>query len=64
MEEMDSTEEVQRLLKGSKWALKNDNKHNDLSASVGHTAQTVIVIKATEKRPESSEASTNPLELS
>lgn len=48
MEEMDSTEEVQRLLKGSKWALKNDNKHNDLSASVGHT---VIVIKTTDKRP-------------
>lgn len=48
---MDSAEEVQRLLKGSKWALKNDNKHNDLSASVGHPAQTVIVIKPTEKRP-------------
>lgn len=63
VEELDKSEEVQRLLKGSKWSFKSDNNNYDLSASVGHPAQTVIVFKATEKRPETSEKSINPLEL-
>jgi hypothetical protein len=58
-EDIATSAEVQKLLLASKWSLKSDASNFDLATST-HSTQTVVVLKAHERRPES-EKSLTPL---